>query len=92
VIVRILTEGQYRVPDEKIDELNALDNELVGICQAGDEARFHELYDKLLEHVRQEGEPLGDDELMGSEIILPPPDITLEEAAAEFTGDGLIPG
>jgi hypothetical protein len=25
-------------------------------------------------------------------VILPPPDISLEEAGEEFTGEGLIPG
>jgi hypothetical protein len=35
---------------------------------------------------------VGDDELVGSDLILPPPDVTLEEASAEFTGEGLIPG
>jgi len=34
---------------------------------------------------------LGEDELEGSDIMLPPPDISLEEARAEFTGEGLIP-
>ena len=31
-------------------------------------------------------------ELVGSDVILPPPDVTLEEAKAEFSGEGLIPG
>ena len=30
-------------------------------------------------------------ELEGSEVILPPPDVSFAEAAAEFTGEGLIP-
>jgi hypothetical protein len=32
-----------------------------------------------------------DDELVVSEVIIPPPDLTFEEARAEFTGEGLIP-
>ena len=35
---------------------------------------------------------MPDDELAASDLILPPPDISLEEARAEFTGEGLIPG
>ena len=27
-----------------------------------------------------------------SDVILPPPDVSLEEAKAEFSGEGLIPG
>ena len=45
----------------------------------------------MLELARS-GAELGDDELEESEVILPPPDISLEEAGAEFTGEGLIPG
>ena len=35
---------------------------------------------------------MPDDELFGSDIILPPADVSLEEAKREFQGDGLIPG
>ncbi len=35
--------------------------------------------------------PAGDEELEESDVILPPPDISFVEAAAEFTGEGLIP-
>ena len=45
----------------------------------------------MLELVRRDGKELGDDELEESDVILPPPDTTLAEAAHEFTGDGLIP-
>ena len=45
----------------------------------------------MLELVRRDGTPLGDDELEESDVILPPPDTTFAEAAHEFTGDGLIP-
>jgi PspAA-like protein len=41
--------------------------------------------------VRRAGEPLDEDELAESEVILPPPDTSFVEAAAEFTGEGLIP-
>ena len=34
---------------------------------------------------------LEDDELVESDVILPPRDITFAEAQGEFTGDGLIP-
>ena len=33
----------------------------------------------------------ADDDLSGSDLILPPADITFDEASEEFTGDGLIP-
>jgi hypothetical protein len=45
----------------------------------------------MLELVRSAGQPVDDDELVGSDVILPPADTTFAEAAAEFTGEGLIP-
>jgi hypothetical protein len=33
-----------------------------------------------------------EDRLEPSDVILPPPDVSLEEAKAEFSGEGLIPG
>jgi hypothetical protein len=91
VIVRILGEGQYRLEDGAGERLNGFDNECVAAVGDGDEARFRGAFDSLLELVRSEGEALADDELEESDLILPPADISLEEAAAEFTGDGLIP-
>jgi hypothetical protein len=92
VIVRIATEGQYELGDEDVGALNELDNEAVAACEAGDEAKFKDSFGRLLEHVRGVGKPLGGDELLGSDLILPPPDVSLEEAKAEFSGEGLIPG
>jgi hypothetical protein len=91
VIVRIATERQYRLPDETAGRLNELDNEAVAAVEAGDEPRFHQLFDEMLTIVRRDGQLLEEDELSGSEIILPPPDLTFEEAQGEFTGEGLIP-
>jgi hypothetical protein len=91
VIVRIASEGQFKMPEEAVDRLNALDNDAVAAVEAGDEAKFHQLWEQMLELVRAEGRPVDDDELVGSDVILPPADTTFAEAAAEFSGEGLIP-
>jgi hypothetical protein len=91
VIVRIATESQYRLPEDDTDRLNELDNEAVTAVETGDEDRFHEVFEQMLELVRRDGTPLGEDELEESDVILPPPDISFVEAAAEFSGEGLIP-
>jgi PspAA-like protein len=91
VIVRISTESQYRLPEEDADALNELDNEVVAAVEAGDEDRFHEVFEQMLDLVRRAGTPLDEDELEESDVILPPPDTSFVEAAEEFTGDGLIP-
>jgi hypothetical protein len=91
VIVRIATESQYRLPDDEAAQLNELDNEAVAAVDAGDEERFHEVFEQMLDLVRRAGIALDEDELAESDVILPPPDTSFVEAAAEFTGDGLIP-
>ena len=91
MIVRIATESQYRLPEDEADELNQLDNDAVAAVEAGDEDRFHEVFEQMLDLVRRAGTPLDEDELEESDVILPPPDISFVEAAAEFTGEGLIP-
>jgi hypothetical protein len=92
VIVRIATEGQYELLESDVQVLNELDNQAVAACQANDEQHFHDTYARLLEFVRANGTPVAEDHLAPSDVILPPPDVTLEEAAAEFSGEGLIPG
>jgi hypothetical protein len=91
VIVRIATEGQYRLPEDDAEALNELDNEVVAAVEGGDEDRFHELFEQMLDLVRRAGTPLEEDELEESDVIIPPPDISFVEASAEFTGEGLIP-
>ena len=91
MIVRISGEGQFRLPDEDSDRLNELDNRAVGAVEEGDETGFQELWSQMLELVSGDGNRIGDEELLESDVILPPRDITFEEARGEFTGDGLIP-
>lgn len=91
MIVRIATEGQYRLEDDVVTRVNALDNDAVAAVEAGDEARFTELFGEIVALIRAEGERLPDDELHGSDVIVPPPDTSFDEAKHEFSGDGLIP-
>jgi len=92
VIVRIATEGQYRLDDEHAEKLNALDNAAVDAVEAGNERTFREVFDQMIELVRGEGTPLDDDDLDTSDVIIPPSDLSFEEAGREFSGEGLIPG
>ena len=92
MIVRIATEGQYELNDSEAEELNELDNQAVAACDGGDEAQFKQTFKELLEFVRTHGRPVPEDTLEPSDVIIPPPDVSLEEAKAEFSGEGLIPG
>ena len=91
MIVRIATESQYKLGDDAAEELNDLDNQVVAAVEAGDEDQFHAIFEQMLDLVRRAGQPLDEDELAESDVILPPPDTSFVEAAAEFTGEGLIP-
>jgi hypothetical protein len=92
VIVRISNEGQYDIADGDAERLHELDHHAVVACDADDEPAFRAAFDQLLAYIRTKGTPVGDDELVGSEVILPPADVSLAEARTEFHGEGLIPG
>jgi hypothetical protein len=91
VIVRISGEGQFKLPDDDAERLNGLDNDAVAAVEAGDEVKFQELFDQMIALVENDGEAVAHDELVESDVILPPRDVSFEEAAGEFTGEGLIP-
>ncbi len=92
MIVRIATEGQYELTESDAEVLGELDNQAVAACDAGDEEQFNETFKELIEFVRKNGQPVPEDTLEPSDVIIPPPDVSFEEARAEFTGEGLIPG
>ena len=92
MIVRILTEGQYRLDSDYLDALNELDNRLVEVVAKGDEESYKQLFSELLAFVRAKGQAVSPRELVASDVVLPAPDTTLEEARRLFTADGVIPG
>jgi hypothetical protein len=63
----------------------------VNAVEQGDETGFKELWSQMLEIVASDGNALDEEELVESDVILPPRDISFDEARGEFTGEGLIP-
>ncbi|MFE0253204.1 hypothetical protein [Streptomyces sp. NPDC059010] len=92
MIVRIMGEGQVKLSDSHLPELNKLDDELLAEMENGDGPGFRRTLEALLSKVRELGTPLPDDSLEPSELILPSPDATLEEVRELLSDDGLIPG
>jgi hypothetical protein len=90
MIVRISTEGQYRIAEDQLPRLQELDAEVVAAADAQDAARFERDFAALLDFVRA-GEVLDDAHLSPSDAILPPPGTSLAEAVAEFSTEGLMP-
>ena len=92
MIVRILGEGQLKVPDEHLAALNELDGKLESAVNAGDETAFRAALEALLQKVRAVGTKLPDDSLEDSDLFLPPEDATVEEVKELLGEEGLIPG
>ena len=92
MIIRIMTEGQYNLPGAFIDDLNELDNKLVEVVEREDREQFDITLKEMLDLVREKGTEVPVDELVESDLVLPDPDITLEEAEDLFVGEGLVPG
>ncbi len=92
MIVRIMGEGQVELADSHLTELNRLDDELLAEVQGGDEEGFRRTLGALLEAVRRLGDPLPDEALEPSGLILPGPDAGLDEVRDMLADDGLIPG
>jgi hypothetical protein len=91
VIVRIMGEGQWRLADDKLDALNAVDGDLEKAVSSADETAYQAAFVALLDFVRS-GEKVPDDELHDSDAILPPSDSSLAEMRELISGDGLIAG
>jgi hypothetical protein len=91
VIVRLMGEGQWRVDDHVAARLNELDDEVARAVADGDEAALWRGLQALAEVVRASGERLDDADLSPSDAIIPPEDLSLEEARELLEGEGLIP-
>jgi PspAA-like protein len=91
VIVRLMGEGQYRLPDDAVARLNQLDDDAHAAVEARDEPKLDRLLDQMWELVGSEGARLPDDDLATSDAVVPPSDMTLEETERLLTHEGLIP-
>ncbi len=91
MIVRISGEGQFNLPETVIQDLRELDNRISQTLAVADGAKLQELLNKMHELVLSRGVPLPPDEFVESDLILPDPDLTLEEATEILGRDGLIP-
>lgn len=92
MIVRILGEGQYDVPDNAIGELNELDGQLERAIEQSDEDSFRSGLAALLDKVRTLGASVPLDALVPSTLVLPSGDANLDEVRDLLNDDGLIPG
>jgi len=92
VIVRIVSEGQYRLSDEQVGRLQKLDDGLIAAATDADATAMHNTLNQIVGFVRSEGQALALDDLSSSDVILPSPDATPDEIRDLMREDGLIPG
>jgi hypothetical protein len=91
VIVRVMGEGQWRVDDDVARRLNELDDEVGRALGSGDQAAMSDALQRLAAEVRNSGTKLADDDLTPSDAVVPPADLSLDEAHELLEGEGLIP-
>ena len=91
MIVRLMGEGQYRLSDDLLARLDTMDNRAAEALERDDEEELRFQLEQMGEAVRSEGERLDDADLHPSDLLIPPSDLSLEEAHKLFEGEGLIP-
>ena len=91
MIVRLMGEGQYRLDDAVLEQLNSLDDQAMAALEASDEVTLDQRLDEMFELVRAQGERLPDDDLSPSDAVIPPSDLTLEESRELMSTEGFIP-
>ena len=91
MIIRILNENQYVVPSVYYDDINKIDNQIVKDIAKEDKVAFKKDYAELIATIKKNGTPLDMKTLKESDLIIPPSDLTFEEAKKIFVGQGLIP-
>lgn len=94
MIVRILGVGQFRLDDGDVVEVEKADDAVEAAIAAKDDAAFTAALNGLVDTIQRVGDPVGDDEFVPSDVIVPDRDTTLADAAAyqDDDGQGLIPG
>lgn len=71
MIVRILDDGQYELPDTGIAAVDDLDAQLLQAVETGDDTRYHTLVETIVDRVHQTGRRLPPDHLGPSTLIVP---------------------
>jgi len=90
MIIRIMGEGQYRAPEALCNELNIIDNRIVALVTEGKNEEFRKELAKLISEIKEKGEAIEAEEILESDIIVPPEDLSLEEARDIFKGSGIF--
>lgn len=71
MIVRVLGEGRYEIPESDLVTIERLDAQLLEALDKGDESTFSSVLVQLIAEVRRSGKLLDPDDLRTSELAVP---------------------
>ena len=95
MIIRIVGEGQWQVPDTEMNHLNRIDSRVEHAIETTSQSELTEALSELVTTVRTIGTPIADDNIVDSDLIVPDVSATIEEVSVWLSenpaGDGLIP-
>jgi chromosome condensin MukBEF complex kleisin-like MukF subunit len=91
VIVRLMGEGQWQVDDSLKARLDELDAETERAAEAGDADALHAALRALHDEVKNAGERLDHAHLGASDAVVPPSDLSLDEARKLLAGEDPFP-
>jgi PspAA-like protein len=91
VIVRLMGEGQYSLDDALAGTLEKIDEAAADAVEAGDQSGLNERLGELHTIVQTQGKRLDHAQLVPSDLIVPPADLSLDEARKLLAEEGLIP-
>jgi phage shock protein A len=92
IVVRISGNDQYQLQQSDRAKLDQFDADLVAAIRAGDEQRFTDTLNRLLDWVHRAGQKLPQGDLASSDIVLPSSDMTLKEAQDLMAGEPILSG
>ena len=99
--MRVSGHGQFKVNREILDRINDIDNSIVNLLENTDtdvdvnsikvkQKELNEKVNEIINLIRTNGIPLDDKEIIQSQIMIPNPDISVDEAKKIFRGEGII--
>ena len=90
MIIRIMGEGQYQASEALCNELNKIDNHIVTLVEEERVEEYRNELARLISEIKGKAEPIDPKEIVESDIIVPPGDLSFEEAKAVFKGTGIF--
>jgi hypothetical protein len=88
MIIRILGEGQYEIPESERGTLEGLDAALVSAVGGGGHAPLAPPVGGNIDEVRHAGQTLADDAFAPSDLVVPFADATLAETKSLLADSG----